>query len=45
MQTVEMNEEVTEIKQPYAAPTLTTLMTSETQNATGHSFDGGPSLS
>ena len=40
MQTVEMNEEVTEIKQPYAAPTLTTLMTSETQNAAGSGGDG-----
>ena len=45
MQAVEMNEEVTEIKQPYAAPPLTTLMTSETQNATGHGIDGATSVS
>ena len=45
MQAVEMNEEVTEIKQPYAAPTLTTLMTSETQNATGNHVDGTLALS
>ncbi len=40
MQTVEMNEEVTEIKQPYAALTLTTLMMGETQNNPNVANDG-----
>ena len=35
MQTVEMKDEVTETKQPYAAPTLTPLMTGETHNGPG----------
>ncbi len=44
MQTVEMKEEVTETKQPYAAPTLTTLMTGET-HAAGHNSSDGSNLS
>lgn len=39
MQTVEMKEEVTETKQPYAAPTLTTLMTGETHTGKFTAFD------
>ena len=41
MQTVEMKEEVTETKQPYAAPTLTTLMTGETHSSNGTADDDG----
>ena len=45
MQTVEMKEEVTETKQPYAAPTLTTLMTGETHIAQGSANEGSASYS